>query len=114
MHLKYKNDYICKPNEYSVMTKREKILEFTTQLIAEEGVSGSPMAQIAKKAGIKSFGLRVEPDKIVKGGKPNSAYVRGLIAQMIDQLNDKEKTDKGRKLKGSGFGKQFSKQKIKF
>ena len=52
MHLKYKNDYICKPNEYSVMTKREKILEFTTQLIAEEGVSGSPMAQIAKKAGI--------------------------------------------------------------
>jgi len=69
---------------------------------------------IAKKAGIKSFGLRVEPDKIVKGGKPNSAYVRGLIAQMIDQLNDKEKTDKGRKLKGSGFGKQFSKQKIKF
>lgn len=34
------------------MTKKDKILEFTTQLIAEEGVSGSPMSQIAKKAGI--------------------------------------------------------------
>jgi AcrR family transcriptional regulator len=34
------------------MTKRDKILEFTTQLIAEEGVNGSPMSQIAKKAGI--------------------------------------------------------------
>lgn len=34
------------------MSKRDKILEFTTQFIAEEGVNGSPMSQIAKKAGI--------------------------------------------------------------
>ncbi len=69
---------------------------------------------VAKKAGIKSFGLNVEPDKIVRGGKPNSKYVRGLIAQMIDQINAKEKEFKKKGLKGGGFGKQFAKKKIKF
>lgn len=70
--------------------------------------------EVGKKAGIKSFGLNVEPDKIVQGGKPNSKYVRGLIAQMIDQINAKEKEFKKKGLKGGGFGKQFTKQKIKF
>ena len=41
-------------------------------------------------------------------------YVRGLIAQMIDQINAKEKEFKKKGLKGGGFGKQFAKQKIKF
>ena len=69
---------------------------------------------IAKKAGIKSFGLDVEPDKIVQGGKPNSAYVRGLLSQMINQINAKEKEFKDKGLKGGGFGATVGKQKIKF
>ena len=69
---------------------------------------------IGKKAGINSFGLNVEPDKIVQGGKPNSAYVRGLISKMIDQINAKEKEFKDKGLKGGGFGATVGKQKIKF
>ncbi len=71
-------------------------------------------AEVGKKAGIKSFGLNVEPDKIVQGGKPNSAYVRGLLSQMIDQINAKEKEFKDKGLKGGGFGATVGKQKIKF
>ena len=71
-------------------------------------------AGVAKKAGIKSFGLNVEPDKIVQNGKPNSKYVRGLLSQMIDQINAKEKEFKDKGLKGGGFGATVGKQKIKF
>ena len=70
--------------------------------------------EVGKKAGIKSFGLNVEPDKIVQNGKPNSKYVRGLVSQMIDQINAKEKEFKDKGLKGGGFGKQFAKKAQKF
>ena len=56
------------------------------------------------KAGIDSFNLKVEPDKIVQNGKPNSKYVRGLISKMINDINAKAKADDKRAPKGGGSG----------
>ena len=59
---------------------------------------------IGDKAGIDNFNLKVEPDKIVQNGKPNSKYVRGLISKMINAINDKAKADDARAPKGGGSG----------
>ena len=68
---------------------------------------------VGDKAGIDSFNLKVEPDKIVQNGKPNSKYVRGLISKMIDDINAKAKADDKRAPKGGGSG-IFKTQPAKF
>ena len=88
---------------------------------ASKGADGKPMPnpeypialafsewakELGNKAGIKSFGLNVEPDKIVINNKVNSSYVRGLIGQIVDQLVASDKKDKKaqQKVKGGGAG----------
>jgi len=99
--------YLALFNKY-VKEKRAKEPDYSLSVAFADWAKG-----IGDKAGIDSFNLKVEPDKIVQNGKPNSKYVRGLISQMIDDINAKAKADDARAPKGGGSG-IFKTQPAKF
>ena len=99
--------YLALFNKY-VKEKRAKEPDYSLSAAFADWAKG-----IGDKAGIDSFNLKVEPDKIVQNGKPNSKYVRGLISQMIDAINAKAKADDARAPKGGGSG-MFKTQPAKF
>ena len=90
--------YLADFNKY-VNTKRSKTPDYSLSVAFADWAKST-----GDKAGIDSFNLKVEPDKIVQNGKPNSKYVRGLISKMINAINDKAKADDARAPKGGGSG----------
>ena len=90
--------YLASFNKYANQ-QRAKTPDYSLSAAFADWAKG-----IGDKAGIDSFNLKVEPDKIVQNGKPNSKYVRGLISKMINDINAKAKADDKRAPKGGGSG----------
>jgi len=90
--------YLAKFNKYANQ-KRAQEPDYSLSAAFADWAKG-----IGDKAGIDNFNLKVEPDKIVQNGKPNSKYVRGLISKMINDINAKAKADDKRAPKGGGSG----------
>ena len=90
--------YLASFNKY-VNQKRSKTPDYSLSVAFADWAKTQ-----GDKAGIDSFNLKVEPDKLVQNGKPNCRYVRGLISKMINDINAKAKADDKRAPKGGGSG----------